>query len=689
MRKFIYFIGTVILAAFVLVPMQATSAAETDNANKFSYKDVFNLEFATGARMTPDGLSVVYERRSMDIMTDSQRSNIWRVNLDGSGHRPVLSGKAQYRMPRFSKDGTRMAYVSSIEGKTQIYVRWLDTGETARVTDTQFTPGNLSWSPDGKTIAFTMFAPGKPTSLFKMPAKPKGAKWAGDAVVVDKTTYRIDGVGMLPAGFTHIFTVPADGGTPRQMTSGNFNYRGNIAWTADSTALIFSANRSKNWELNPRESEIFSLTVADGTLSQLTENLGPDRDPVVSPDGSMIAYTSFTDKELSYQNSSLMVMNIDGSNRRDLTPVLDRNVSGVQWAEDGQGLYYQYDSAAKGHVGYVTLNGGGRIITNAVGGTSLGRPYTSGNFRAVTDGRVVFTQNRTDRPADLAIIDRIGRVIQLTDLNSDVFAGKNMASVEEIAVESSVDGRPVQAWLAKPTDFDASRQYPLILEIHGGPHAAYSAAFSSEIQLMVAKGYMVLWANPRGSTSYGADFANLIHHNYPAEDYDDLMDSVDAVIARGNVDKDQLYVTGGSGGGVLTAWIVGKTNRFRAAVVAKPVINWASFVLTADFSTLFTKYWFPAMPWEDPDHYWKRSPLSLVGNVSTPTMLLTGEDDVRTPISETEQYYQALKLRGIDTVMVRIPGSGHGIARKPSNLVQKVGNILAWFDKYKPATAAK
>jgi len=689
MRKFIYFIGTVILAAFVLVPMQATSAAETDNANKFSYKDVFNLEFATGARMTPDGLSVVYERRSMDIMTDSQRSNIWRVNLDGSGHRPVLSGKAQYRMPRFSKDGTRMAYVSSIEGKTQIYVRWLDTGETARVTDTQFTPGNLSWSPDGKTIAFTMFAPGKPTSLFKMPAKPKGAKWAGDAVVVDKTTYRIDGVGMLPAGFTHIFTVPADGGTPRQMTSGNFNYRGNIAWTADSTALIFSANRSKNWELNPRESEIFSLTVADGTLSQLTENLGPDRDPVVSPDGSMIAYTSFTDKELSYQNSSLMVMNIDGSNRRDLTPVLDRNVSGVQWAEDGQGLYYQYDSAAKGHVGYVTLNGGGRIIANAVGGTSLGRPYTSGNFRAVTDGRVVFTQNRTDRPADLAIIDRIGRVIQLTDLNSDVFAGKNMASVEEIAVESSVDGRPVQAWLAKPTDFDASRQYPLILEIHGGPHAAYSAAFSSEIQLMVAKGYMVLWANPRGSTSYGADFANLIHHNYPAEDYDDLMDSVDAVIARGNVDKDQLYVTGGSGGGVLTAWIVGKTNRFRAAVVAKPVINWASFVLTADFSTLFTKYWFPAMPWEDPDHYWKRSPLSLVGNVSTPTMLLTGEDDVRTPISETEQYYQALKLRGIDTVMVRIPGSGHGIARKPSNLVQKVGNILAWFDKYKPATAAK
>jgi len=689
MRKSSYIMGAGALAVLALASASGASAAEGDDTKGFSYQDVFNLEYATGARMSPDGQSVVYERRSMDIMNDRQRSNVWRVNLDGSGHRPVLSGKAQYSMPRFSKDGTRMAYVSSIEGKTQIYVRWLDTGETARVTDTQFAPGNLSWSPDGKTIAFTMFAPGEPSSLFKMPAKPKGAKWAGNAVVVDKTTYRIDGVGMLPAGFTHIFTVPADGGTPRQMTEGNFNYGGPVAWAADSASLIFSANRSENWELNPRESEIYKLSLENGALDRLTNNIGPDTEPVVSPDGSMVAFTSYTDARLSYQNANLMVMDIDGSNRRDLTPVLDRNVAGVQWAADSKGLYYRYDSGGKGHVAYVTLNGGGRIITNAMGGTSLGRPYTSGNFRAVADGRVVFTQNRTDRPADLAIIDRIGRTVQLTDLNSDILAGKTMASVEEIVVQSSVDGRPVQAWLAKPANFDASKQYPLILEIHGGPHAAYSAAFSSEIQLMAAKGYMVLWVNPRGSSSYGADFANLIHHTYPAQDYDDLMDAVDAAIGGGNVDESQLYVTGGSGGGVLTAWIVGKTDRFRAAVVAKPVINWASFVLTADFSPLFTKYWFPAMPWEDPDHYWKRSPLSLVGNVTTPTMLLTGEDDVRTPMSETEQYYQALKLRGIDTLMVRIPGSGHGIARKPSNLVQKVGNILAWFEKYKPKEAAE
>lgn len=667
-----------------LASLTGVAASAQSDTESFDYTDVFNLEYATGMRLTPDGQSVVYERRSMDIMTDSMRSNIWRVNLDGTGHRPVLSGKAHYRMPRFSPDGTRMAYVSSFEGKTQIYVRWLDTGETARVTDVQMSPGNLSWSPDGKTIAFTMFAPKKPTTLFSLPAKPKGAKWAGNAVVVDKTTYRADGVGMLKAGNTHIFTVPADGGTPRQVTSGEFNHGGTPLWTSDSSALIFSANRSENYELNPRESDLFRLELVSGDLTKLTDNVGPDAAPVLSPDGTRIAYVSFEDQGLSYQNPSLMVMNIDGSNRVNLTQSVDRGIGNVQWALDGQGLYYTYDNAGRNNVAFVTLNGGGRVITNAVGGTTLGRPYTSGTYRVAGEGRVVFTLSRPDRPADLAVVDRIGRTTVLTDLNSDVFAGKKMATVEEITTRSSVDDSEIQAWVAKPADFDASKNYPLILEIHGGPHTAYGPGYSSEVQLMAAKGYIVVWANPRGSTSYGQDFANLIHHNYPSQDYDDLMDVVDTVIAGGNVDTDQLYVTGGSGGGVLTAWIVGKTNRFRAAVVAKPVINWASFVLTADFSPFFTKYWFPSMPWDDPMHYWNRSPLSLVGNVETPTMLLTGEKDIRTPMSETEQYYQALKLRGVDSMMVRIPGAYHGIAAKPSNLVQKIGNILAWFEKYKP-----
>lgn len=650
----------------------------------FSYEDIFNLEYASDPRITPSGDAVVYVRRSTDIMTDRLRANIWQVGLDGSDHRPVLSGKANYRSPRFSPDGSRMAYISSVEGKSQIYVRWLDSGETGRITDLQFGPSSIAWSPDGKMIAFTMFVPSTVKPLFSMPKKPKGAKWASPAKVVDRVTYRADGAGYLPRGFTHVFVVPSDGGAPRQLTSGDFNHSGALAWASDGSGIYFSADRTEDAPYGFRESEIHRVDVETGDITTLTSRKGPDFAPQISPDGSQIAYLGFDEDGMSSANSSLYVMNLDGSNVRNLTATVDRGIGDIQWAPDGQGLYYTYDNQGKTLVAYVNLTGSGRVITDSVGGTTLGRPYTSGGYRAVGDGRVVFTLSRTDRPADLAVVDRIGRLTRLTDLNSDVLGHKKMASVEEITFPSSVDGRQIQVWVVKPADFDPSKKYPLILEIHGGPHTAYGPHFSSEVQRYASEGYVVVYGNPRGSTSYGKDFANLIHHSYPSQDYDDLMDSVDQVVREGYIDQDRLYVTGGSGGGVLTAWIVGKTNRFRAAVVAKPVINWTSFVLTADFSPFFVNYWFDGKPWENQANYWARSPLSLVGNVTTPTMLLTGEKDYRTPMSETEQYYQALKLQKVDSAMVRIPGAGHGIYAKPSNLVQKIGNILAWFERYSP-----
>ncbi len=258
-----------------------------------------------------------------------------------------------------------------------------------------------------------------------------------------------------------------------------------------------------------------------------------------------------------------------------------------------------------------------------------------------------------------------------------------MGKVEELWWDSSFDQRKIQGWVVTPPNFDATKKYPMILEIHGGPFASYGSVYSAEIQAFAAAGYVVLYTNPRGSTSYGEEFGNLIHHDYPNHDYDDLMSGVDAVINKGFVDKNKLFVTGGSGGGVLTAWIVGKTDRFKAAVVAKPVINWYSFVLYADGASFFSKYWFGKKPWEDPESYIKRSPLSYVGNVKTPTMLLTGEEDYRTPIAESEQFYAALKLENVETAMVRIPGASHGIANKPSNLIAKIASILAWFEKYK------
>ncbi len=338
---------------------------------------------------------------------------------------------------------------------------------------------------------------------------------------------------------------------------------------------------------------------------------------------------------------------------------LDRSFSKVRW-RDRNTLMVSYNDRGRTVIAELSQSGKIEPLTDQVGGLGIGRPYTSGTFSVADNGAYAFNFSATDRPADIGYATGNREPIKLTDLNSDLVSQRDMSPIEQLTWQSP-DGLEIEGWLAFPPEFDPEKQYPLILEIHGGPHTAYGPQFSTEIQLYAAAGYVVLYTNPRGSTSYGLEFAREIDRDYPSEDYDDLIAGVDAVIDRGYVDEDQLFVTGGSGGGVLTAWIVGKTDRFKAAASAKPVINWISEALYADISAFTTQYWFDAPPWEDVHEYWRRSPLSLVGNVSTPTMLLTGEQDFRTPIVESEQYYQALKLRKIDTMLVRIPESSHSI----------------------------
>ena len=603
---------------------------------------------------------------------------------DGKTHRPLTSGMVNDFSPRFSPDGKRLAYVSTRNGSPQIFIRYLDTAQEFQVAQLQFGAGSLSWSPNGQWLAFNQFVPAKPASLGVMPPAPKGAEWAKPAKVIDRVTYRADGAGYLQEGFTHVFVVPSEGGTPRQVTKGEYNYNSSLSWLPDSEHLLLSANMRDDRTLNLNDSSLYRLNIQTGELKQLTERVGPEGNPEVSPDGKRVAFVGFDDRYQGYQNTELYIMSVDGGEMTSLTSTLDRSVSGFAWGEKGRHLFIQYDDKGNTKLAKVSLKGKLSDLTDDVGGTSFGRPYSGGSFTVSNNDRIAFTAGNSMDLAQVATIRGNGKGRKVhTDLNAELFGHRALATVEEVWTKSTHDGLAIQGWLAKPADFDPKKKYPLILEIHGGPFTNYGTRFSPEVQLFASKGYLVLYANPRGSTSYGAEFGNAIHHAYPGYDYDDLISIVDEVIGKGYVDEEQLFVTGGSGGGVLTAWIVGKTDRFKAAVVAKPVINWTSFVLTADFSPFFVKYWFPKMPWEDPDGYWKRSPLSLVGNVKTPTMLLTGEADYRTPISETEQYYQALKLRGVDTMMVRIPGASHGITRRPSNLIAKVNHILAWFEKYR------
>lgn len=655
----------------------------------FNPIDVFGLEYASDPQLSPDGEWVVYERRFFDIMKDAPRSNLWVVRFDGTEHRPLTTGNATHTSPRWSPDGGRAAYIALDDGIAQIHVRWMDTGQTARVTNLTESATSLAWSPDGQWLAFTMRVPQAAEPIAVLPSKPEGAEWAEPARVIGKIVYRRDGAGYVKDGFSQVFVVPAEGGHPRQLTEGDFSHTGPLAWTADGSGILFSANRREDWAFQPLNSEIYRVDVATRAIDQLTDREGPDESPVVSPDGRQVAYTGFDDEHKSYQVSDLYVMNADGTEPRRITTNFDRDVNRVRWSGDSRGLFFVFAEEGSSKVGYASLDGSIETLASGVGGTTLGRPYAGGDLAAGPGGRYVFTRTQHDRPADLAVGTRGSEGVRaITALNEDLFAHKTAASIEELRVASSFDGRNIQGWVLKPPRFDPMRQYPMILEIHGGPHADYGPRFSAEMQLYASAGYVVLYGNPRGSTSYGEVFANLIHHNYPGEDYDDLMTLVDAVVARGYVDADQLFVTGGSGGGTLTAWIVGKTDRFAAAVSAKPVINWYSFALTADVYNYFSRYWFPGPPWEHQEHYMARSPISLVGNVRTPTMVLTGERDFRTPISESEQYYQALQLAGVDTLMVRIPEASHGIAARPSYLISKVAHILAWFEKY-PSDAAE
>ncbi len=666
----------------MLFAILGTAAADDIDDGRFNLIDVFQLEFAADPQISPDGRQIVYVRTFMDIMTDRQRSTLWIVNADGSDHRPLTTGSENHWSPRWSPDGGRLIYLSGEDHAAQVYCRWMDTGQTARLAQLTAPASGIAWSPDGRHIAFSMPVPAPVEPFVKMPAKPPGAEWAEPAKVIRKVLYRMDGVGYLKDMYFHIFVLPADGGTPRQITSGDFHHR-DPRWTPDGEALVFSANRHDDWEYEPRNSEVYSVDLKTREITALTDRVGPDADPAISPDGAKIAYLGYDDHYQGYQVTRLYLMNRDGSGHILVTKNFDRDVENITWSEDGSGLFFQYDDQGNTKLGFVTLDGEIATLTGDVGGLSLGRPYSAGTYSVADDGTFAFTFSRPDHPADVAVAGKRKQVTRLTSLNDDLFSHKELAAVEEIRFPSSFDGREIQGWVATPPGFDATKKYPLILEIHGGPFANYGDRFAAEIQLYAAAGYVVLYVNPRGSTSYGEEFGNLIHHNYPSQDYDDLMSGVDAVIGRGYIDEKNLFVTGGSGGGVLSAWTVGMTDRFAAAVVAKPVINWTSFALTADFYPTFYRYWFPGPPWEYMEQYMKRSPLSLVGNVTTPTMLLTGEEDHRTPISESEQYYQALKIRKIDTALVRIPGAGHGIAKRPSQLIAKVAHILKWFEMHR------
>jgi dipeptidyl aminopeptidase/acylaminoacyl peptidase len=687
MRHFCKPLFTVAVAAAFSAPLLVAGAQEKPSDTLLTVNHYLDYETVGDVQISPDGARIIYARRFVNKQLDRFESALWIMNADGSENRFLTKGSS----PKWSPDGTRIAFINEGEPRgTQIFVRWMNAeGATSQITRVESDPGDIAWSPDGKWIGFAMFTPKPNVWSIDMPSAPTGATWTPAPRYVSNLHYRADRRGFLESGFVHLFIVPADGGTARQVTKGDWNagarfdgQPGSVGWsfTVDGKSIVFDGLMDPESDKNYRDSDINIVDLASGTMRKLSSARGSWGNPVVSPDGQWIAFSGFAYVPQTYKTGELFVMRTDGSGMKKISGNLDRDVGELTWAQDNSGVYFSVGDRGALNVHFATLAGAERALTSGQHMLSLGTISKS--------GIVASALSSAQRPPDVVRWDlkTPSNITQLTHVNEDVLAGKKLGALEEIWY-ASTSGTRVQGWVVKPPNFDASKKYPMIMEIHGGPHGMYNVGFSYMYQNFAANGYVVLYTNPRGSTGYGTDFGNAINKKYPGVDYDDLMAGVDTVVRRGYVDTQRMYVGGCSGGGVLSSWVIGHTNRFAAAAVRCPVMNWMSFAGTSDVP-YFSHQWFEKPFWEDPKPWLEQSSLMYVGNVTTPTVIMTGELDLRTPMPQSEEYYSALKMRGVPTALLRFANEFHGTSSRPSNFLRTQLYMMSWYQKYKRDAAA-
>ncbi|MAS68619.1 MAG: peptidase S9 [Flavobacteriaceae bacterium] len=658
----------ILSSIFILCVIYAHGQEQT----RLSLEHYKDYEWTSNPKLSNDGEQILYSRTWINLVDDKRETDLWIMNIDGSNNRFFFNGSNG----KWSPVGNKIAFTK--KGKpngTQIFVKHFGVeGEPTQITKVEKTPSSMEWSPNGEYIAFIMHVASEPALKTKgLPAQPKGATWTKAPIVIDQVDYSQDRVGFLERGFRQLFIVSSEGGTARQITFGEYDdISGGIAWSKDSKTIIFSSYQRPEAEYALGHSNLYAVNINTLELKELTTRKGTESSPNVSPDGSKIAFVGSTWSKNFYNDRKMYIMDIDGSNLKCVTNDLDQIPSSAIWANNSSKVYFNVREYGQSNIYSADLMGKVKKVTKG------------DHMLTMTDlvgSNAVASWSNPSNPNDIVSfsVEKTNNIKRLTEVNKDIFYNVEFGQIEEITYKS-VDNKKVQGWIVKPPQFNSKKKYPLVLRIHGGPHSMYNVGFNYNFQLHAAQDQVVLYTNPRGSTGYGYDFANAIQNAYPGNDYDDIMAGVDEVISKGYIDVNKMYVYGGSGGGVLTSWIVGKTDRFASASVNYPVTNWFSFVGTTDGSVWYNN--FNKYPWEDPSEHIRRSPLMYVGNVKTPTMLMCGEEDLRTPISQTEEYYQALKMNKVPTVMIRFNEEYHGTSRKPSNFLRTHGYINAWFDKH-------
>ncbi len=677
------------LLAAASLPVQAADLKPLQAA------DLYDLQLVSNPVVSPDGKRVLFIRSTYERATDRKTGELWLANVDSAGHitdRRLLVGRdvgpSQFS---FSPDGSRIAYVAQALGRPQLHVMALAEAVGRPLTTGEIAPQGPVWSPDGSRIAFTGWVEAKPAAIPGLPEKPKGdgLSAAPDAKIITDLFWRADGVGEIKPGSNQLFVADAATGAVTRLTAGDKDQidDGRLGWTKDGKGILgsFTADPING----PRESDIYLFAAQPGkdgkpqAATRITSRAGSEAAPQVSPDGRTVAFLGSAASNEFYDMPELWTTTLTpGGPVNHLSKSLDRPIADFGWDADGRTLHILYHDQGTQRLARMDAStGASTVMVPSVGGTRLYLPSAGGQADC-NGGTCAFTTAFTDRPAGLGVARGKGQTDGL-DFNARWVATRKPARIEEVSVASRADGKRVQGWIAFPPDFDPAKRHPVILDIHGGPNTDYGPYFSVTHGLYAAAGYLVLFTNPRGSIGYGREFANAITNAYPGQDHDDLMTILDTVAARPYADARNMFIGGGSGGGVLTLWAIGKEpEKFRAAAALRPVVDWTDQVTTSDGTAFFMKHWMGATPWEQPELYFKRSPFSLSGQIRTPTMLITGENDYRTPISQTEQMFGALKLRGVEAQMIRLPGSGHGMGR-PSQWLQSILAPIDWFNQHK------
>lgn len=637
------------------------------NLEPVSYWDMQNI---SNPKISPNNELIIFSKRHIDKQNDSFVNEIWMMDYSGNEKRFFTKGSS----PKWSPDSKRIAYIKVDDNDiSQIYIKHLDHQTESKITTIEKGVKDFAWSKDGKYLSFSSFNHYEPDWKIEIPGKVDGQNysWTKEPNVVTTMHWKSDGRGEYESGENHLYLIDADGGAPIKLSSFGMDYVGNLQWL-DNQTLLFSGNNTLNDLKTPwKQTGIFTLNIKNKKLKKISPKKGVFSNPKSSDDGEKIVYLGHPNTQ--YSSVAFDVWVYSKNKNRVLTNNLPSTPGELFWLSNDR---IAFDIDERGSSKIMELDVNTKELNEVIQGFNE-QFYLS----STADSRYYGIYANSMRPGEVASISD-GNIKKLTGFNELILDQYDLGKTTEINYRSP-DNTQIQGWYITPPNFDKNKKYPLILVIHGGPHAMYRSSFNYLWHQFASDGYVVLYTNPRGSTGYGSEFANIIDNDYPgAGDLSDLLAGVDFVTNKGFIDESKMYVQGCSGGGVLTAWVVGHDDRFAAAASLCPVTNWISMVGTTDIPA-WTFEWFDKPFWEDPTEWLEHSPIMRTGFVKTPTLFMTGVLDIRTPMAQTEEMYIAFKHAEIDTVLVRMNEEWHGTGRrKPTNWFRTYGYLSEWYEKY-------